>query len=108
MARAARTERLRTVSGPEPFPGPDFVIREETRSLLAELRQAIQAKHKMRIGYIWADGESSERQVAPAGLLFWGNQWTLGAWCNLRRAVLPEFEVTHDVDKYMEAMKQEE
>lgn len=131
LARAARTalerieavlpERLRTVSGPEPFYVPDFFIREQTKNFLAELRRAIQAKHQIRIGYTKADGESSARQVEPVGLFFWGNRWTLGAWCNLRRgfrsfrldrieslAVLPEFRVAHDADEYIEAMNQEE
>lgn len=131
LARAARTalerieavlaERLRTVSGPEPFYVPDFFIREETKNFLAELRRAIQAKHQIRIGHTRADGETSERQVEPVGLFFWGNRWTLGAWCNLRRAfrsfrldrieslvVLPEYRVVHDADEYIEAMNQEE
>jgi len=59
-------ERLRTVSEPEPFYVPDFFIREETKSFLAVLRRAIQAKYEIRIGYTRADGESSERQVEPA------------------------------------------
>ena len=131
LARAARTaferieavlpERLRTMQEPEPFYVPDFFIREETKNFLGDPRRAIHAKHQIRIDYTRADGEASERQVEPVGLFFWGNRWTLGAWCNLRRAyrsfrldrieglvVLPESEVTHDVDKYMEAMNQEE
>jgi len=51
---AVMPERLRTVSGPEPFYVPDFFIRE-----------AIQAKYQIRIDYTRADGESSERQVEP-------------------------------------------
>jgi predicted DNA-binding transcriptional regulator YafY len=131
LARAARTalerieavlpDRLRTINGPEPFYVPDFFIREETKNFLAELRRAIQAKQQIRIGYTRADGETSERQVEPVGLFFWGNRWTLGAWCNLRRAfrsfrldrieslvVLPEYRVVHDADEYIEAMNQEE
>ncbi len=131
LARAARTalerieavlpDRLRTVSGPEPFYVPDFFIRGETKNFLAELRRAIQAKQQIRIGYVRADGETSERQVEPVGLFFWGNRWTLGAWCNLRQAfrsfrldrieslaVLPELRVAHDADEYIEAMNQEE
>ena len=131
LARAARTaferieavlpERLRTMPEPEPFYVPDLFTREETKKFLGDPRRAIYAKHQIRIDYTRADGEASERQVEPVGLFFWGNRWTLGAWCNLRRAyrsfrldrieglvVLPEFELTHDVDKYMEAMNQEE
>jgi predicted DNA-binding transcriptional regulator YafY len=30
------------------------------------------------------DGASSRRAVQPLGLYFWGNVWTLAAWCELR------------------------
>ena len=98
-----------------------FLIREETKNFLGDLRRAIHAKHQIRIDYTRADGEASERQVEPVGLFFWGNRWTLGAWCNLRRAyrsfrldqiegllALPELRVVHDADGYIEAMNQEE
>lgn len=130
LARAARTalERIEAVlpeklrrTGPEPFYVPDFFIPAGTKNYLTELRLAIQAKHQIRIGYVRADGTPSERQVEPVGLFFWGNRWTLGAWCALRGAfrtfrldristveLLPDLPVTHDADQYIEAANQEE
>jgi predicted DNA-binding transcriptional regulator YafY len=130
LARAARTalERIEAVlpeklhrTGPQPFFVPDFFIPAATKNYLTELRHAIQARHQIRIGYVRADGEASTRQVEPVGLFFWGNRWTLGAWCGLRQAfrtfrldritsvdLLPGLGVTHDADQYIEAMDQEE
>lgn len=130
LARAARTalERIEAVlpeklrrTGPQPFFVPDFFIPAGTKNFLAELRGATQAKQQVRIGYVRADGEESTRQVEPVGLFFWGNRWTLGAWCGLRGAFrtfrldriasvepLPHLAVTHDADQYIEAMNQEE
>ncbi len=130
LARAARTalERIEAVlpeklrrTGPEPFYVPDFFIPAGTKNYLTELRLAIQAKHQVRIRYVRADGTASERQVEPVGLFFWGNRWTLGAWCGLRGAFrtfrldrisavepLPAMPVTRDADQYIEAANQEE
>lgn len=49
-----------------------------------QLRDAINARHKVRIGYHKLDGSRSERVLRPLGLVFWGNVWTLAAWCELR------------------------
>jgi predicted DNA-binding transcriptional regulator YafY len=131
LARAARTalerieavlpERLQTVRGPEPFYVPDFFIREETKNFMAELRRAVQAKQQVRIGYTREDGTESVRQVEPVGLFFWGNRWTLGAWCNLRGGfrtfrldridsleVLPGESVGHDAEEYIRLVSREE
>lgn len=51
---------------------------------LAELRAAIRARRVLRIGYRREDGESSLRELWPLGLFFWGQHWTLIAWCCLR------------------------
>jgi predicted DNA-binding transcriptional regulator YafY len=130
LARAARTalERIEAVlpeklrrMGPEPFYVPDFFIPAGTKQYLTELRHAIQSKHQIRINYVRADGVESVRQIEPLGLFFWGNRWTLGSWCALRRAfrtfrldrisaveLLPDQAVTHDADQYIEAANQEE
>jgi predicted DNA-binding transcriptional regulator YafY len=31
-----------------------------------------------------SDGAVTERTVRPLGLFFWGNKWSLTAWCELR------------------------
>ena len=39
----------------------------------------------MRLSYVRGDGASSVREVEPICLAFWGQSWTLGAWCRTRR-----------------------
>jgi predicted DNA-binding transcriptional regulator YafY len=51
---------------------------------LATLRRATSEKRKLRFGYARADGEQSERTVRPLGLYFWGQTWSLAAYCELR------------------------
>lgn len=49
------------------------------------VRHAITARDVVRLRYTREDGEVSEREIRPLGLYFWGNKWTLAAWCELRQ-----------------------
>jgi predicted DNA-binding transcriptional regulator YafY len=51
---------------------------------LPALRGAILERRKVHFAYRRADEEHSERTVRPVGLFFWGYNWTLTAWCELR------------------------
>jgi predicted DNA-binding transcriptional regulator YafY len=51
---------------------------------LGELRGAVKARHKVRFAYRDAGGKPSARTVWPLGLFYWGQTWSLGAWCELR------------------------
>ncbi len=51
---------------------------------LAALRSAIVDGRKVRFRYTRADATPSARTVRPVGLFFWGYNWTLTAWCELR------------------------
>lgn len=53
---------------------------------LAEVREGIAGHRLLTFDYVRADGESSRRTVRPLGLYFWGNKWSLAAWCELRQA----------------------
>lgn len=65
---------------------PDFHIPAAMVAPLGVLRAAIGATCKVTFDYIRADGTDSQRTVWPLGLFFWGETWTLGAWCELREA----------------------
>ncbi len=54
---------------------------------MAELRRAMDERAKLRIRYKRLDGVDSERVIWPLGLFFWGQVWTLGAWCEKRRSL---------------------
>ena len=63
---------------------PVFGVREDLRVTMDLCRKAIARHHYLRLQYSAESGESSERDVKPLGLFFWGKYWTLAAWCDLR------------------------
>jgi predicted DNA-binding transcriptional regulator YafY len=52
---------------------------------LACAREALLARRKLRLRYRAEDGGLSERTIRPLGAFFWGRNWTLAAWCELRQ-----------------------
>lgn len=81
---AALPERLKNDRTRDALLVPDFHVPATTVGPLAMSRRAIAASRKLSFGYTRADGVVSERTVWPLGLFFWGEVWTLGAWCELR------------------------
>ena len=61
-----------------------FGTRQDLESTLDICRHAIAQRRYLRLDYQRADTECSVREVKPLGLYFWGNVWTLTAWCELR------------------------
>ena len=51
---------------------------------LGTLRKAINEQHKIAFAYADEQGNASKRTVRPLGLYFWGQSWTLAAYCELR------------------------
>lgn len=67
-----------------PLMVPDFYVPREMAAFLGELRQGIRELRKLRVAYRSADGAVSNRVIRPLGLAFWGDRWSLTAWCELR------------------------
>jgi predicted DNA-binding transcriptional regulator YafY len=63
---------------------PGFHVPEATYAYLDPARKAIAESEKLLIGYRDVQGVPSERTIRPLGLYFWGSQWTLVAWCEVR------------------------
>jgi predicted DNA-binding transcriptional regulator YafY len=81
-----------------------FGRRGQATQYLSQLRNAVNATCKVHFGYRDVSGRPSTRTVRPLGLFFWGQTWTLAAWCELRNGFrnfrldrLLSLEVTHDV-----------
>jgi len=55
------------------------------RHLLAPVRAALEGQRVIWLAYVRRDGTASERRVLPLGLFFWGDCWSLIAWCELRQ-----------------------
>jgi len=67
---------------------PALAIRrpevEAARENLEQLRGAIENIRMIQVAYADEKGQETERRLRPMALLFWGNVWTLVAWCELR------------------------
>ena len=67
---------------PLPGMGPQA---QQTLQTLQAAREAVHARRKLRLDYRDLSGKNSQRTVRPLGCFFWGNVWTLAAWCELRK-----------------------
>jgi predicted DNA-binding transcriptional regulator YafY len=67
-----------------PVFAPGARIRDAERDNLDAFGRAIEKRLKTRFGYRDAEGGASKRIVRPLALHFWGQVWTLAAWCELR------------------------
>ena len=76
--------RLRSKLWESALMAPDFHASERFRSGLSDLRRAIREQRKARFHYVDKLQAGSERLVHPLGLAYWGQSWTLTAWCEMR------------------------
>ncbi|WP_399685506.1 helix-turn-helix transcriptional regulator [Xenophilus sp.] len=63
---------------------PAIAMNDATRAHLQALREAVQARQKLRLDYRDVNDAASRRTVRPLGCFYWGKVWTLSAWCELR------------------------
>ncbi len=81
---AVLPDRLKQSTRQENILVPDFHIDAATTEHLPALRHAIKQQLYIELDYTRADNQRSSRTIRPLGLYFWGNTWTLVAWCELR------------------------
>lgn len=63
---------------------PDVGLDDATRGRLQQLRQAADARQLVQVDYLDLQGQRSRRTLRPLGCFYWGQVWTLAAWCELR------------------------
>lgn len=63
---------------------PSFHVDRELGKVLDTMREAVVDGRRLSFRYTDEGGKASERKVRPLGLYFWGQRWTLAAWCELR------------------------
>jgi predicted DNA-binding transcriptional regulator YafY len=63
---------------------PNAFIDPKTSAQIDALRVAIDGRRYVALAYRDVDGRETRRRVRSLGLFFWGDAWTLGAWCELR------------------------
>lgn len=64
---------------------PAFHVRSEVFAFIDPIRLAIQHRTKLKIAYEDQGNKISSRMIRPLGLYFWGEKWTLAAYCELRK-----------------------
>ncbi len=65
---------------------PGFRLSELLSNNLEMVRVASDQCRKLDVCYRSIKGEYTRRTIWPHILYFWGNKWTVGAWCELREA----------------------
>jgi len=63
---------------------PPVALSARTRERLLVLRQAVEARRKLRLQYLDLKDAKSERTVRPLACFYWESVWTLAAWCEMR------------------------
>jgi len=63
---------------------PSSRVSKATSDNLEAIRTAIDGNVKLDVCYQSLKGEETNRIIWPFILYFWGNKWTVGAWCELR------------------------
>lgn len=69
-----------------PFQVPTFAEFKEDTNPSPQIRAAIKNKQAIELKYSDNHNAITSRKVYPLGLFFWGNVWTLAAWCELRKS----------------------
>ena len=64
---------------------PELPNRIEATDVIDRLHAAAAEARVLRVDYCDQAGQSSQRDIEPLCLAFWGGSWTLGAWCRLRQ-----------------------
>lgn len=60
-------------------------LSDQHKKMWEKLRQAITSRQWISVIYCSLQGQRTERTMYPLGLFYWGNKWTLGSWCALRK-----------------------
>lgn len=77
-------DKRRTLEG-NPIHAPNFFVDARINQHMDALRNAINERRIVNLEYDDVDANSSSRRVHPVGIFYWGNRWTVGAWCELRQ-----------------------
>lgn len=82
--RAAAPEGLQRDLNDQTLMVPGYHVNPAHRAMLGLIRRAITDRSKMEFRYVRADREESRRVVWPLGVTFWGQIWSMDAWCEMR------------------------
>jgi predicted DNA-binding transcriptional regulator YafY len=81
---AALPAEKRTALERAPLFAPGFFIDPKPGERLDALRRAIAEQRFVDLDYKDVGDRVTQRRTRPLGLYFWGDAWSLAAWCELR------------------------
>ena len=64
---------------------PDFVHNKQQKLLWESIHHATKTFTTIHIKYNSLNEIISKRTLYPLGLVYWGNKWTMAAWCTTRK-----------------------
>lgn len=76
---------------------PSFHIDKQFSENVDALHRAVDTHHVVRFSYRDKQNAQTERRIWPLSLVYWGGQWTVGAWCELR-ADFRNFDISRMTD----------
>ena len=82
--RAILPDTLLQKADNQPYQVPKFNKHNSERTKHGILRKACDGMLKITISYQDVEQTATQRTLWPLGLIFWGERWTLLAWCELR------------------------
>lgn len=84
VALALPQQRRIEIEQPQLF-APTFHIDPALGDRVEMLRQSIATRRKLDVSYRDKKDQQTRRVLRPLGLYFWGNGWSLAAWCESRK-----------------------
>lgn len=78
-------EHLRAIEESSAIMVPDYQNQSAAASYSEQIRKAIKNFEIIDIHYTDVKEDNTQRKIWPLGIFFWGNTWTLVAWCELRK-----------------------
>ena len=76
---------------------PSYHIDRQFSENVDTLHRAVDTRHVVSFSYEDKKGARTERRIWPLSLVYWGGQWTVGAWCELR-SDFRNFDISRMVD----------
>ncbi len=63
---------------------PSYRVNRQFSENIDALHRAVDRHHVVSLSYEDKKGARTQRRIWPLSLVYWGGQWTVGAWCELR------------------------
>lgn len=83
IASAMPAEKRATLERLAVF-APSYHIDRQFFENVDALHRAVDTRHVVEFAYRDKVGAETRRRIWPLSLVYWGGQWTVGAWCELR------------------------